>query len=171
MSSLLDLIRNPIILSVTGSLLYSIQNYVEKLIFQHPGGDINKYFLLRNLIISWAFIMFLIVMHVLESKYVSLKNIMNTISWSSFLNSRYLLGLTLLASFFVLVGSYLSYLGIKFNPIATFVPLFTLVYLVTTVMIGIGFLGEKINKIQAVGIILAVIAIILIEYPKAASVS
>jgi len=164
MSSLLDLIRNPIILSVTGSLLYSIQNYVEKLIFQHPGGDINKYFLLRNLIISWAFIMFLIVMHVLESKYVSLKNIMNTISWSSFLNSRYLLGLTLLASFFVLVGSYLSYLGIKFNPIATFVPLFTLVYLVTTVMIGIGFLGEKINKIQAVGIILAVIAIILIEY-------
>jgi drug/metabolite transporter (DMT)-like permease len=36
-------------------------------------------------------------------------------------------------------------------------------------MFGIGFLGEKINKLQAAGIVLAVIAIILIEYPKAAS--
>jgi drug/metabolite transporter (DMT)-like permease len=94
---------------------------------------------------------------------------MNTVSWSSFLNSRYLLGLTLLASFFVLTSSYLSYIGIKIHPLSTFVPLFTLVYLVTTVMFGIGFLGEKINKLQAAGIVLAVIAIILIEYPKAAS--
>lgn len=169
MSSLIDLIRNPIILSVTGSLLYAVQNYVEKLIFSHRGGDVNKYFLLRNLIISWAFMMFLIFMHVLESKYVSLKHIMNTVSWSSFLSSRYLLGLTLLASFFVLSSSYLSYLGIKFNPLSTFVPLYTLVYLVTTVMFGVVLIGEKIHKIQAAGIVLAVIAIILIEYPKAAN--
>lgn len=168
MSALLNILQNPIILSVAGSLLYAVQNYVEKLIFSHPGGDVNKYFLLRNLIISWAFMMFLIFMYVLESKYISLRNVMNTISWSSFLSSRYLLGLTLLASFFVLASSYLSYLGIKFNPLSTFIPLFTLVYLVTTVMFGIGFLGEKINKIQATGIVLAVIAIILIEYPKAA---
>ncbi len=171
MSSLLDLIRNPIILSVAGSLLYGLQNYIEKLIFQHPGGDVNKYYLLRNLIISWAFMILLIFMHVLESKYVSLKNVMNTISWESFLNNRFLLGMTLLASFFVLTSSYLAYIGIKFNPISSFVPLFTLVYLITTLMFGIGFLGEKINRIQAVGIILAVIAIILIEYPKASTAS
>lgn len=168
MASLIDLIRNPIILSVAGSLLYGIQNYVEKLIFNHPGGDVNKYFLLRNLVISWAFMFLLIFIQILETKYVSFKNIMNTISWKSFLGNHFLLGLTILASFLVLVSSYLSYLGIKFNPVSTFVPLFTLVYLITTVMFGVGFLGEKINKLQAVGIILAVVAVILIEYPNAA---
>jgi len=160
----LSLVNNSFLLAVVGAVFYSIQNYIEKLIFRHPGGDVNKYYLVRNFIISWGFMFFLISMHYYRNKFIDYKSAMDTINWGAFLNDNYLMGLSIIASCIVIVSVYVSYLGIKFNPLSRYVPIQTLVYLVLTVLIGYLLLGEEINKHQLGGILLGAIAIYLIQY-------
>jgi drug/metabolite transporter (DMT)-like permease len=58
---------------------------------------------------------------------------------------------------------YVSYIGIKFNPLSRYVPIQILVYLILTVAIGYLLLDEKINKQQLIGIMLGAAAIYLIQ--------
>jgi drug/metabolite transporter (DMT)-like permease len=147
-----------------GAILYSVQNYLEKLIFKHPGGDINKYYLVRNFIISWGFMFFLIWMYYYKNQWIDYKAAMDTISWGEFFNNWYLMGLSIIASIIVIFSVYISYMGIKFNPLSRYVPIQTLVYLVLTVIIGYILLDEKINNFQLAGIVLGAVAIYLIQY-------
>jgi drug/metabolite transporter (DMT)-like permease len=159
----LTFVNNSVLVAVLGAILYSIQNYIEKLIFRHPGGDVNKYYLVRNFIISWGFMFFLIWMYYFENQFIDYKTAMETVSWGAFFNDNYLMGLSVLASCIVIVSVYVSYLGIKFNPLSRYVPIQTLVYLVLTVAIGYLLLDEKINKQQIAGLVLGAIAIYLIQ--------
>ncbi len=160
----LAFVNNSFLVAVLGAVLYAIQNYIEKLIFRHPGGDINKYYMVRNFIISWGFMIFLIAMYYYRNHWIDYKSAMDTISWGEFLNNWYLMGLSILASVFVISSVYISYLGIKFNPLSRYVPIQTLVYLLLTVVIGCMLLDEKINKMQLAGIILGAVSIYLIQY-------
>ena len=87
---ILKYLQNPLIVASVASILIATQNYVEKLIFNHPHGDVNKYYLLRNFIISWGFMLFLIVLLYFEKRYLNFKNIMNTISYTQYLKNNYL---------------------------------------------------------------------------------
>ena len=89
---------------------------------------------------------------------------METISWGAFLRDNYLMGLSILASCIVIVSVYVSYLGIKFNPLSRYIPIQTLVYLILTVSIGYVLLDEKINRQQIAGLLLGAAAIYLIQY-------
>ena len=160
----LSFVNNSFLVAVLGAVLYTVQNYIEKLIFRHPGGDINKYYLVRNFIISWGFMFFLIAIYYYRNHWIDYKAAMDTISWGAFLSDNYLMGLSILASCIVIVSVYVSYLGIKFNPLSRYVPIQTLVYLLLTVLIGCMLLGEKINKQQLAGIMLGAAAIYLIQY-------
>ncbi len=160
----LAFVNNSFLVAVLGAILYAIQNYIEKLIFRHPGGDINKYYLVRNFIISWGFMFFLIAIYYYRNHWIDYKAAMDTISWGAFLNDTYLMGLSIIASVFVITSVYISYLGIKFNPLSRYVPIQTLVYLLLTVLVGFALLGEKINKYQIAGIVLGAVAIYLIQY-------
>jgi drug/metabolite transporter (DMT)-like permease len=160
----LAFVNNSFLVAVLGAVLYAVQNYIEKLIFRHPGGDINKYYLVRNFIISWGFMIFLIAIYYYRNHWIDYKTVMDTISWGEFFNSWYLMGLSILASVFVITSVYISYLGIKFNPLSRYVPIQTLVYLLLTVLIGCVLLDEKINKYQLVGILLGAVSIYLIQY-------
>lgn len=160
----LSFVNNSFLVAVLGAVLYSVQNYIEKLIFKHPGGDVNKYYMVRNFIISWGFMFFLIAMYYYRNHFIDYKSAMDTISWGAFFNDGYLMGLSFIASCIVIVSVYISYLGIKFNPLSRYVPIQTLVYLVLTVLIGCILLGEKINKNQFAGIVLGAIAIYLIQH-------
>jgi len=160
----LSFVNNSFLVAVLGAVLYAVQNYIEKLIFRHPGGDVNKYYMVRNFIISWGFMIFLIAMYYYRNHWIDYKSAMDTISWGEFFNSWYLMGLSILASCIVIVSVYVSYLGIKFNPLSRYVPIQTLVYLLLTVLLGCMLLGEKINKHQLAGIVLGAGAIYLIQY-------
>jgi len=61
------------------------------------------------------------------------------------------------------VSVYVSYIGIKFNPLSRYVPIQILAYLILTVAIGYLLLDEKINKQQLIGIMLGSAAIYLIQ--------
>ena len=160
----LTFVNNSVLVAVLGAVLYAVQNYIEKLIFRHPGGDVNKYYLVRNFIISWGFMFFLIWMYYFKNHFIDYKTAMETISWDTFLRDNYLMGLSILASCIVIVSVYVSYLGIKFNPLSRYVPIQTLVYLVLTVAIGYVLLDEKINRQQIAGLALGAAAIYLIQY-------
>lgn len=164
MGGFLAFINNPFLVALLGAFFYAIQNFIEKLIFKHPGGDINKYYMVRNFIISWGFMFFLIWMAYFRNKWIDYKTAMDTISWGAFLNDNYLMGLSILASIFVIVSVYLSYLGIKFNPLSQYVPIQTLVYLLLTVGIGFLLLNEKLNRYQIIGILLGAVSIYLLQY-------
>ncbi len=160
----LAFVNNSFLVAVLGAVLYAIQNYIEKLIFRHPGGDVNKYYIVRNFIISWGFMIFLIAMYYYNNHWIDYKAAMDTISWGEFFNSWYLMGLSILASVFVISSVYISYLGIKFNPLSRYIPIQTLVYLLLTVLLGCMLLDEEINRYQLGGILLGSAAIYLIQY-------
>lgn len=160
----ISFVNNSFLVATLGAILYAVQNYIEKLIFQHPGGDVNKYYMVRNCIISWGFMFFLIAINYYKNHWIDYKTAMETISWGAFLSDKYLMGLSVIASVFVVASVYISYLGIKFNPLSRYVPVQTLVYLILTILIGCILLDENINKYQVVGLILGSISIYLIQY-------
>ena len=75
-------------------------------------------------------------MYYYRNHWIDYKAEMDTISWGEFFNSWYLMGLSILASCIVIVSVYVSYLGIKFNPLSRYIPIQTLVYLLLTVLLG-----------------------------------
>lgn len=153
---------NALIFPLIGAILRPIANYIEKLIFSDPFGDVNKYYLMRNFFMTWGFIILLILMKYMEKRNLKFKEAMNTISWLDFLKSRRLLSLCILASAIMLISTYVQYIGIKFNPLSEFAPVFLMVYLIMLTFLGVVFLGEKMTYYKTIAILLAICSLVLL---------
>lgn len=153
---------NPLVFPVVGAILRPIANYVEKLIFNDPFGDVNKYYLIRNFFMTWGFIVLLLILKAMEKRNLKLHEAMNTISWLGFLKRRRLLVLCILASAILLISTYVQYIGIKFNPLSHYGTVFLMIYLLMLTFLGVVFLGEKMTHYKATATIFAMCALVMV---------
>lgn len=142
-----------------GAIMMPIGNYVEKLIFMDKFGDVNKYYLFRNFLMTWGFILMLIALKLVERRSIKFRETMNTITWWGFLQNRKLCILSIIASCILLVATYSQYMGIKFNPLSDYGTVYILSYMLMLTFIGTVFLGEKITVYKSISIILSLLAI------------
>lgn len=153
---------SPIVFPILGSILLPIGNYVEKLILLDPFGDVNKYYLIRNFLMTWGFILILVFLKAVEKRNIEFRDTMNTISWLGFIKNRRLLMLSIIASSILLMATYSQYIGLKFNPLSHYGIAFVVSYMLMLVFIGVVFLGEKITIYKIVAIILALLSMYIL---------
>lgn len=153
---------NPLIFPIIAAFLRPIANYIEKLIFSDPYGDVNKYYLIRNFFMTWGFIILLLILKFMEKRNIKLREAMNTISWLGFLKRRRLLVLCILASSILLISTYIQYIGIKYNPLSHYGSVFLMIYLIMLTSLGVVFLGEKMTHYKTISIVFALGALFMI---------
>lgn len=153
---------SPFIFPIIGALLMPLGNYVEKLIFNDPFGDVNKYYLIRNFFMTWGFIIMLLLLKYMEKHSIKFREAMNTISWWGYLKNRRLLALSVIASGIILMATYSQYIGIKFNPLSHYGPIYVMSYVIVVTFMGVYLLGEKLTYYKICAIVLALISIVMI---------
>lgn len=153
---------NALLFPLLGALLVPIGNYIEKIIFNDPFGDVNKYYLIRNAFMTWGFIILLIVIKAIEKRNLKFREAMNTISWVGFLKNRKLVILSILASSILLMGTYSQYIGLKFNPLTHYGLAYVMIYLIMVTFMGVVFLKEPLTNYKIMAVILGIVSIGLI---------
>lgn len=57
----LSFVNNSLLVAAISAILHVLHAFLEKLVFKRKGGDINKYYLIRNFIVAVGFMIFIIV--------------------------------------------------------------------------------------------------------------
>lgn len=135
-------------------LFYTLQNGVEKLIFNKSNGNVNDYFMLRLPITTLIFgIIYFIFPRLLKS----LSD--NNMNLEVFAKSNY--GLVIASSVFGIISIYFMYLGLSKFDVSTFSPIYLISFLSLNIIMGILLFKEPLTLNKIIGLAFAIVSIIL----------
>jgi drug/metabolite transporter (DMT)-like permease len=138
----------------TAGLFYSLQNTMEKIIFNKSEGNINDYFLFRLyvMVIIFSSIYFF---------YPSLLTIMTNTKMDvvKFAKDNYIY--VFISAIFVLISIYFMGYGFNRFDISVFTPVYLISYLCFNIAVGILLFKEPITTNKVIGVSFAIASIIL----------
>lgn len=135
-------------------LFYTLQNAIEKMIFNKSGGNVNDYLVLRLPIMS---LIFAIIYFIFPKLLTSLSNKkMNIIP---FAKANY--GLIIASSVFVIVQIYFMGLGFSKFDVSTFSPIYLISYLSLNIIMGLILFKEELTMNKIIGLSFAIVSILL----------
>ena len=122
-------------------------------------NDFSAVLLLISIMVCLFFIISYIILNTKNgnldmSKYISL------------INNKNIFFYIIIYSIIVVLYSYLHFFLIKNTDISTYIPLRNVIYLIGIAIYGVYYLGENGNGYKKLGIILAIISILLINYSE-----
>lgn len=122
-------------------------------------NDFSAVLLLISIMVCLFFIISYIILNTKNgnldmSKYISL------------INNKNIFFYIIIYSIIVVFHSYLHFFLIKNTDISTYIPLRNVIYLIGIAIYGVYYLGENGNGYKKLGIILAIISILLINYSE-----
>ena len=135
-------------------MFYTLQNAMEKIIFNKTEGNVNDYFILRLLFMTLIFagIYFL---------FPSLLSIMTDTKMDIINFSKQNWGLVLASACFVTISVYFMVLGLSKYDVSVFSPVYLITYLCLNICMGVFLFKESITLNKVVGLAFAIASIIL----------